>query len=85
MADDPNVSSDEDEPEPAAPRRSTRNNRQTDFYDNWSKEQMKSLLRELKETGVDLGGIQMNAGIADMRQKLRELQKKGVINKGIIQ
>ena len=46
---------------------------------------MKTLLRELKETGVDLGGMQMKAGEADMRQKLRDLEKIGVINNGAIQ
>ena len=46
---------------------------------------MKKLLRELLKAGVDLGGMQMKAGIADMRQKLRDLQKRGIINNGIIQ
>ena len=88
-SNDPNESSDEEsvpqEEAAPAPRRSTRNNRQTDFYDDWSKEQMKTLLRKLRDdSSVDLGGMQLNADEGTMRRKLRDLQKKGVINKGII-
>lgn len=69
-----------------APRRSTRNNRQTDFYDDWSKDKMKTLLRKLRDdSSVDLGGMQLNADEGTMRQKLRDLQKRGVINNGVVQ
>ena len=89
-SNDPNESSDEEsvpqEEAAPAPRRSTRNNRQTDFYDDWSKDKMKTLLRKLRDDpSVDLGGMQLNADEGTMRQKLRDLQKRGVINNGVVQ